>query len=133
MRAWAQQIQGAILRVERVAVQLEISRLHSDPRRLERSGFKAYSQSDEDGIIRESFRRIGDRDRSFVEIGCGEGAENNTRYLLHSGWTGGWIDVVPANIEQVRRDFAVLIEGGELRASDAMITAENVEQALHAV
>jgi len=64
----------------------------SDPRRLEHFGFKVHSQSDEDGIINEIFRRIGTTNRCFVEFGAEVGLENNTRFLLQQGWNGLWIE-----------------------------------------
>src|ERR1700679_3271322 len=51
-------------------------------------GYKIYSQNDEDGIIREIFRRIGTTTKTFVEIGAGNGLENNTVSLLFEGWKG---------------------------------------------
>jgi len=56
-----------------------------DPKRLLGYGAKVYSQCDEDGIIREVFRRIGTNSKRFVEIGCGDGTENNTLALLLEG------------------------------------------------
>lgn len=66
------------------------------------SGWKSFSQCDEDGIIAEIFRRIGEGSRTFVEIGCGNGLENNTHALLLRGWSGAWIDGDPRNIKHVR-------------------------------
>ena len=55
------------------------------------AGYKVYSQGDEDGIIDAIFRVVGEGSRVFVELGCGNGLENNTHYLLLRGWTGcGW-------------------------------------------
>lgn len=68
-------------------------------------GWKSYSQCDEDGIIRECLARIGRTvplSRTFVEIGCGNGLENNTHQLLLDGLRGGWIDGDEANIAAVK-------------------------------
>ncbi|MBD1849420.1 hypothetical protein [Leptolyngbya sp. FACHB-711] len=54
-----------------------------DPKRLERFGFKAYFQNDEDGIIQEIFQRIGIKHHAFIEFGVCDGLENNTVYLLY--------------------------------------------------
>ncbi len=62
----------------------------ADPKRLGGYGFSTYSQNDEDGILQEIFRRIGTTNRKFIEFGCGDGLENNTTYLLLSGWRGVW-------------------------------------------
>ncbi|MCS6951607.1 MAG: hypothetical protein RMK57_03650 [Bryobacterales bacterium] len=63
-----------------------------DPQRLLGSGFKVFSMHDEDGIIEEIFRRIGETNRWFVEFGAGDGLENCTTYLLMKGWSGAWIE-----------------------------------------
>lgn len=39
------------------------------------SGFKVYSQCDEDGVIAEIMRRLKISSGTFVEIGCGNGLE----------------------------------------------------------
>jgi hypothetical protein len=41
----------------------------SDPSRLLKFGYRVYSQADEDRILREIFRRIGEGHRTFVELG----------------------------------------------------------------
>ena len=65
---------------------------YAEPRRLHRHAFQVNSQNGEDGIIREIFRRIGTAGRVFVEVGVGDGTENNTAFLLAQGWRGFWID-----------------------------------------
>jgi hypothetical protein len=58
---------------------------------LLRSGAKFYSQSDEDGILLEILSRIGISTGRFLEIGVGNGLENNTIILLMHGWRGVWV------------------------------------------
>lgn len=65
---------------------------YADPRRLLRYSAQVCSQNGEDGMIGEVFRRIGIRDKTFVEVGVGNGHENNTAFLLSQGWTGYWLD-----------------------------------------
>ena len=65
---------------------------YQDPKRLLKYSFQVNSQNGEDGIIREIFRRIGTTDRIFLEIGVGDGTENNTAFLVSQGWKGFWID-----------------------------------------
>ncbi len=48
-------------------------------------GFKVYSQADEDGVVDNITQRIGIDRGSFIEIGCGDGRENNSHYLLLKG------------------------------------------------
>src|SRR5215210_7193208 len=64
---------------------------YADRRKLNHFEFQVFSQNGEDGIIGEIFRRIGTRSRRFIEIGVGNGLENNTAFLLAQGWLGGWI------------------------------------------
>jgi len=100
---------------------------YDDPRRLERHGWKAYSQNDEDGLLTEIFRRIGIKHKSFVEFGCGDGLENNTTYLLAQGWRGLWIDGSQDNLTLISQGFAPLIERGLLQARLAFIDRDNID------
>jgi hypothetical protein len=67
-----------------------------DPKRLLKYAWQVNSQNGEDGMIDEIFRRIGTTNREFIEIGVGDGRENNTAFLLSQGWSGIWIDADPA-------------------------------------
>src|SRR6476660_9739248 len=71
----------------------------SDPRSLNRFEYKAFSQSGEDGILHEIFRRIGlEGAGTFIEIGVGDGLENNTLQLLQMGWRGLWLEADPRRV-----------------------------------
>ena len=65
------------------------AREHKNP--LNRFGAKFFSQSDEDGITLEITRRMGLMNGTFLELGVGNGLENNTLILLSIGWRGAWI------------------------------------------
>ncbi|WP_293473896.1 hypothetical protein [Phenylobacterium sp.] len=99
--------------------------LRADPRRLEPHGFKVYSQSDEDGILEEIFRRLGVGPGRFVEIGVENGLECNTLYLLHKGWTGVWIEGDPAQQGPIQERFASLVDR-RLFLAFGTVTAENI-------
>ena len=71
-------------------------------------GFKVYSQCDEDGIIEYILSKLGDLNRSFIEIGCGRGVENNTHYLLLKGYRGCWVDGSPENIAIIQNGLGGL-------------------------
>jgi hypothetical protein len=73
-------------------LELEQHPRYGDPRRLLRYAFQVNSQSGEDGILYEIFRRIGTSDRVFVEMGLGDGLESNTAFLIALNWRGYWID-----------------------------------------
>lgn len=102
--------------------------LHED--RLLAHGFQAFSQNDEDGMIQEIFRRIGAGSRTFIEIGCGEGLENNTLYLLLSGWSGMWIDADEGNVRSCESLHRQTIRDGSLKLLHRAVTVENVEETL---
>lgn len=100
---------------------------HADPLRLERAGFRVYSQFDEDGIIAEIFRRIGETSRTFVEFGAGDGFENCTAFLLFQGWSGLWIEGDPQRTERIRSTRADEIAAGRLSVRNALITPDNID------
>ena len=55
-------------------------------------GRKCFSQSDEDGITIEIFKRLNNLSSGFfLELGVGDGTENNTLILLSLGWKGFWV------------------------------------------
>lgn len=62
------------------------------PNPILRHGSKFFSQADEDGVLLEILRRAGVDSGVCVEIGCGNGTENNTLNLLLRGWPCVWID-----------------------------------------
>jgi hypothetical protein len=101
-------------------------RKYRDGNRLERYGFKVYSQCDEDGIIQEIFNRIGLRSSTFVEFGVGNGLENNTLKLLLEGWSGLWIEANDSYLAQIKDKFRDVITAGKLRVKAAFITRENI-------
>ena len=62
---------------------------------LQGSCYPGFSQVDEDSIIREILVYIEEfkpltSPRDFVELGVGDGTQNNTLALLMSGWKGLW-------------------------------------------
>ena len=76
---------------------------------------KKYSQNGEDGIIESIFKHIGTKNKMFVEIGVGDGTENNTRNLAEQGWKGRWLSLPPVKHIPSGVEFVV-----------AKVTAENV-------
>jgi hypothetical protein len=96
--------------------------------RLLRYGQKIYSETDEDGIIAEIFKRIGTESRRFVEIGAAEGLENNTVWLLVQGWSGTWIEGLRRYTAKIEEKFAPLIKNGRLTVLNEYVTAESAER-----
>ncbi|MGH9435747.1 MAG: hypothetical protein ACRD06_07075 [Terriglobia bacterium] len=100
---------------------------YDDPRRLTRHQHKVFSQSGEDGILAEIFRRIGVTNRFFVECAPGNGIENNTLYLLTLGWKGCWIEADSKNAKAIRLNLARKIEDKSLSFQQERVTADNIE------
>ena len=107
-----------------------LARTGGDRTRLEWSGFKVYSQSDEDGIIARIFDLIGTTDRRFVEFGCEAGLENNTRYLLEQGWRGFWMEGNPDYAHSVRSFGGDAIARGQLVFRETFVTPHNINPLL---
>ncbi len=101
------------------------SERYSDPLRLHRYAVGVNSQYGEDGMIQEIFRRIDTTNRVFVEIGVGDGIENNTAFLLAMGWSGVWIDSDGAFRSRIPNDRAA-----RLKTHVGFVTAENVAELL---
>lgn len=74
----------------------DLCSMHAKTNPLLGCGYKVFSQNDEDGIIRELCRRLELADAgTFLEIGVGDGSENNTLNLLVHGWQGIWLGGEP--------------------------------------
>jgi hypothetical protein len=96
-------------------------------------GYKIYSQNDEDGILREIFRRIGTTAKTFIEIGAGDGLENNTVALLFEGWKGLWVEGSARQVDKIERSRPRTIESGQLIVRRSLVTKENVDGLIRAV
>lgn len=114
----------------------------------------SYSQSNEDEILREIFKRIGAGGKRFVEFGAGDGRQNNTIELLKKGWSGVWIEphkrrmnsakerwkdypveiirkvIVPKNVNRFVRDpldlLSIDIDGNDYEVWNAVIARPRV-------
>src|ERR1700735_4114540 len=113
-------------RSQKIARAGEIAQLHAylqglhdaprnaDERRLLKSGYRVYSQADEDGILHEIFRRVGEGKRTFLELGVGNGLENNTLFLLIQGWNGIWLEGSERKVAAAKKNLAVLVAARRL-------------------
>ena len=115
-------------------INAEVNEILSDIARFDEkalilSGRKVYSQCDEDGIIEEIFNRIGTTNKTFIEIGCGQGLENNTHYLLLKGWKGVWVDGSNNNIRFIKNQIGYREGHNEkLSIAQAYVDRDNVNQ-----
>jgi hypothetical protein len=99
---------------------------YASPKRLNRFEKQVFSQNGEDGTIAEIFQRVDQRSRTFLEIGVGDGLENNTTYLLMQGWTGSWIEGSAERVATIFKRFEGLIAQGALTVMRSFVTAENI-------
>jgi hypothetical protein len=106
--------------------QLRREARYADPRHLIHFEHQTYSQNGEDGIVEEILRRIGVRNRTFLEIGTGSGLQCNTAMRLAQGWSGWWVEGNPRAPRKMRRHFANALDSGQLQVINALVTAENI-------
>ncbi len=78
--------------------------------------YSIFSQSDEDSIIDEITKRIGIEKGIFIELGVGDGTQNNTLSLLAQGWKGLWIG----------NEEIVFKPGKNLKFVKSWITKDNI-------
>lgn len=81
-----------------------------------------WSQNGEDGLVAALITRVGEGDRTFVEIGCSDGQENCTRALAEDGWKGVWFDGDDEKIADARK----VADGLAVEVQCAIVTSENV-------
>lgn len=99
---------------------------YNDAKRLERYGFRSFSQNDEDGVIQEIFRRIGASGGSFVEFGVQTGLQNNSRLLLYLGWKGLWIEADAEACGKLRKSFQTELGSGQLQLRNSFVNRDNI-------
>lgn len=96
--------------------------------RLERFGFKVYSQNDEDGILHEIFNRIGTTNKFFIEFGVQDGLECNSHLLLFQGWSGIFIEGDENYCQKMNELFKLPIKQNRLKIINAFITKDNINE-----
>ena len=93
-----------------------------------------WSQSDEDGILEEIFTRANIVSGKFIEIGSGDGLQNNTIALLSKGWAGGWIDAnrlaieIPNNCSNLKFIQSWVTDENVLDLFNQLLTKLNASQ-----
>ena len=71
------------------------------------TGFRVFSQFEEDGILLFIFSVIGMGSKTFIEIGADDGINSNCANLaLNFGWFGLFIDSNPRSIERGQRFYS---------------------------
>ena len=102
---------------------------YADPKCLVPHRLKVFSQSGQDGIIGEIFRRIGSGQQRFVEIGTAP-LENNTGFLLFQGWSGLWLDAALPPDDVLPGNLDLLLASGKLRCGRPFVTRANIHSIL---
>jgi hypothetical protein len=68
---------------------------------LSETGFRVFSQFEEDGILLYIFAALGIAHKTFIDIGAGDGINSNcANFAVNFGWRGLFIDGNPTNIER---------------------------------
>jgi hypothetical protein len=72
------------------------------------TGFRIFSQFEEDGIISFLLASLGDGPRLFLDIGAGDGvfASNCANLAINSGFHGVFIDADPALVKRGQAFYA---------------------------
>ena len=84
---------------------------------------KAATWADIPTLIHESNSYPGITNKLFVEIGVGDGLENNTHNLILNDWNGIWID---SNKKQINKLQNLINENNKLIISSSKITKKNI-------
>jgi hypothetical protein len=101
------------------------------PSELRDVEFQVFSQFGDDGIIQYLTDGLPAAERTFVEFGVENYTESNTRFLLvKDKWSGLVLDGRQSNIDYIRQDLISTFFN--LRAEQAFITAENIDDLLRA-
>ena len=112
----------SLLRLEYEALRRSVR--DSTPNNPCLSGYKSYSQFDEDGIIEHITKALSIDKGTFVEFGCGNGLENNTHLLLLKNWRGVWVDGGTGNVDFIRSQLPQNPKC--LHVDNSIVTIENV-------
>lgn len=121
-RRWGGLIEGDHVRYSVGALHSPIARGADTLRGAE---FRAFSQFGEDGIIQWLITRVPIAEDIFVELGCGDYRESNTRFLLeHDNWQGLAIDADAAHLAYLHNSG--LAWRHSIEARQAFVTQRNV-------
>jgi hypothetical protein len=104
---------------------------YQNVKRLNQFEYQVFSQNGEDGILAEIFKRVEETNRVFVEIGAGNGLENNTTFLLQKGWSGYWLEGNPSSTRFIQKHFEQVINAGTLKIEQVFVRADNVGKVIN--
>ncbi len=92
-----------------------------------------YSQNGEDGIIMFILDTIGITNKTFIEIGIGDGTENNSANLIiNEAWKGVLIDRVPEYLNLAKYYYTekLKLDNSKIKFSLQNATRESIDKTL---
>ena len=119
-----------LIKVQSIQQEAEYKRVREEiaakcPDSIALAGNKVYSQTDEDGIIEEIFKRISNNKR-FLEIGIQTGIECNTLFLLLNGWKGTWVEGSAKYCRKIAKDLNGSSFKDKLSVVHAFVDKKNI-------
>jgi hypothetical protein len=98
---------------------------------IQSTGFKVFSQFEEDGLLLYLFSVIGMQHKVFVEIGSDDGVNSNSANLFFNfNWRGLFIDANQKSINRGRKFYSKYPHPWQYQPTFvcAKVTAENINQ-----
>jgi hypothetical protein len=95
------------------------------------TGYRVYSELEEDGMLLFLFAVLGTKNKTFVDIGSADGINSHCANLaINFGWHGLFIDGSEEKIEQGRKFYSTLVDTSLYppKFMCARVTRENVNQ-----
>ena len=91
---------------------------------------KIHSQNGEDGIFMYLFKMLKNSNNNFIEIGCSDGLENNSRNLINIGMSGTGIDIEWSKL--IGYDKIILEKSleGRIKLKSMKVTIDNFYEIL---
>lgn len=93
------------------------------------TGFKVFSQFEEDGYLLYIFSVIGHGKKTFIEIGANDGINSNcSNLIIHFGWTGLFLEGSETLIKRGRKFYSKYPTPYHAKPvfKQAIVTAENI-------
>jgi hypothetical protein len=97
------------------------------------TGFRVFSQFEEDGLLLFIFSLIGMDNKTFIEIGSDDGVNSNSANLFFNfGWHGLFVDGNPSAIRRGRKFFSRYPHPWSYPPSFScsMVKRENIDQVI---
>lgn len=80
---------------------------NNNPVKIKDTGYRVFSQFEEDGKLLFIFAVLGMQHKTFIEIGSDDGVNSNSANLYFNfGWDGLYLDGNPKSIERGRKFFS---------------------------